>query len=110
MSTLDVFIRPLNIIYCLEGKLYDEVTMLQKLFNLLKYIISTFHQIDDNFTFMMFCEFIENKQITIEFWNELVYRIIKIKDDLKDLHKITSLFEESINSIFTVNPYVLDVN
>ena len=101
MSNLNIFIRPLNIVYSIEGKFYDEVSMIHKIFSILQSITSTFYPIDENFTFLSFCEHSENKEIKIEFWNDIIYKFLKNKECLNDLDKITSLFVESLNSLIS---------
>ncbi len=109
MSSLDLYIRPLNIIYSVEGKFYTETFLLKKIFSLLVNISSTFFKVEDSFNFNSFCEIIENREINPEFWKDIVSNMSHNKHTTEFTDKIINLFSEALEKVVTVNPYVIEV-
>ncbi len=109
MSSLDLYIRPLNIIYSVEGKFYTETFLMKKMFSLLVNISSTFFKVEESFNFNSFCEIVENREINSDFWKDIVSSMSHNKhaSDLTD--KIFNLFSEAFEKVVTVNPYVIEV-
>lgn len=109
MSAFDVYIRPLNIIYSIEGKFYTETFMLKKIFSLLVNIGSTFFKVEESFSFNYFCEIIENREVNSEFWKDVISNLNVNICSSDYIDKILDLFCEALEKVFTVNPYVFEV-
>ena len=106
---LDLYIRPLNVLYTVEGLFYDELLMARKIFSFLESTSEKISGRNSDYNFNMFIEQLEEHEFFNTDFLKSVLAKLNQSNTSEVADKIIAMFTETLNPNILINPYVLDV-